>query len=198
MHDTYVAIAATFLFWIAVLLVFVGASLILVPARFLAAGSSLNRWISSKEFFDWLNAPIYQERLFYRHHRVTGALVVLASAYCLYRLAIGLGPARIEDGLGHFTTSPFLLWLLPLLVWVLMGALVVAAAVGVLVFARPSLLKRIEATANLWVESESSLSRLDNVRNIPSHILPGRPRLFGAGVVLGAVYIIYLTHSFVL
>ena len=69
----------------------------------------------------------------------------------------------------------------------------IAFIIGILVFLRPSLLKSVERWSNRWVETEDTLQGLDKVHDIPANILPGKPRLFGLFVLIGALYIIYST-----
>lgn len=193
MINFYVTWLASVLFWVGVLLVPVGLALIVVPGRILGSQARINRWISSREFFDRLNAPRYQERLFYRHHRWTGGVVMLLSGLCLFRLGLDLRLTALESILQRIARTPFEAWLFPQLYWILMLLLALAFTAGVIIFIRPSVLKRFEAWANRWVETDGRLERLDTVKDIPAHILPGKPRLFGLAVLAGALYIVYQT-----
>lgn len=183
----------TALFWIGVLLVPLGLALILIPARVLATTSSLNRWISTKPFFDSVNRPHYQERLFYRHHRLFGLIIAAASLICLYMLGLYMEPQELITRLVTLAQSEFGKWLLASVYYLLLVCLFLAFITGMIVLFRPSLLKSLEAWGNRWVDTDRTLEQLDQVREIPTNILPGRPRWFGLFVLLGAGYMIYRT-----
>lgn len=181
------------LFWIGVLLIPLGLALVLVPSRVLAMTGTLNRWIATKPVFDALNRPRYQERVFYRHHLLTGAIIVVASLACLYMLALYVEPADLASRLVRLADSEFGKWLMISLYYLLLLCLCLALLVGAVVFIRPSLLKSVEAWGNRWVDTDKTLEQLDEVHEIPAALLQGKPRWFGLFVLAGAAYIIYRT-----
>lgn len=181
------------LFWIGILLAFLGLALIIAPAQVLGTARTLNRWISTKPFFDSLNRPRYQERYFYRNHRISGTIIVVLSAICLYILVFYHSPAAITAQLIRTMETEFGRWLIVSLYYLLLGCLGVALLVGVVVLIRPSLLKSLEQWGNRWVDTDRELEGFDRVHEIPGHILPGRPRWFGLFVLLGALYILFST-----
>lgn len=183
----------TALFWIGILLVPLGLALVLIPSRVLAMTGALNRWVSTKSFFDELNRPRYQERLFYRYHHLTGAIIVVASLACLYMLGLYLDPADLVARLVRLAGTEFGKWLMISLYYLLLVCLFLTLIIGVVVFIRPSLLKSVETWGNRWVDTEKNLQQLDEVHEIPTNILPGRPRWFGLFVLAGAAYMIYRT-----
>jgi len=183
----------TALFWIGVLLIPLGAGLILIPDRVLAMTGTLNRWIATKPFFDQINRPRYQERLIYRHHHLFGAIIVVLSLISLYMLDLYIAPRDLVAQLVRLAETEFGKWLLASLYYLLLVCLVLALIIGIIVFIRPSLLKSLEAWGNRWVDIDRTLEQLDEVHEIPSNILPGRPRWFGLFVLLGAAYMIYRT-----
>jgi len=183
----------TALFWIGVLLLPLGLALVLIPSRVLAMTGALNRWVSTKPLFDELNRPRYQERVFYRYHHLTGTIIVVASLVCLYMLAVYVEPADLVSRLVRLAGSEFGKWLMISLYYLLLVCLFLALIIGAVVFIRPSLLKSAEAWGNRWVDTEKNLEQLDEVHNIPTNILPGKPRWFGLFVLAGAAYMIYRT-----
>lgn len=181
------------LFWIGVLLIPLGLALLIVPARVLAMTGTLNRWITTKPFFDGINRPRYQERVFYRHHRLTGGVIVVISLICLYMLSLYVEPADLVRKLVSLADSEFGRWLMVSLYYLLLVCLALSVVIGIVVFLRPSLLKSVEAWSNRWVDTDRTLEQLDEVHEIPPTILPGRPRWFGLFVLAGAAYMIYRT-----
>jgi hypothetical protein len=185
----------TALFWVGVLLVLLGLALILAPSRVLAATGKLNRWISTKPFFESINRPRYHERYFYRHHCLFGLIIAAASLVCLYMLGLYMEPQELVVRLVRLAQSEFGKWLLASLYYVLLVSLCLTFLIGVIVLIRPSLLKSLETWGNRWVDTDKSLEQLDEVHEIPENILPGRPRWFGLFVLLGAGYMIYRTAA---
>lgn len=183
------------LFWIGVLLVPLGLFLLFAPGRAERMGEIMNRWISTRAFFDVLNKPRYQERYFYRHHRTLGAVLTLLAAGSLYGLVFYAG---MSDTAGYFqglARSEFEHWLFTNLYYMLVVVLVLALVCGVIIFARPSALRKLEAWSNRWVMTDEKLESLDEMHELPGNVFSRRPRLFGFFILLGAAYIMYMTRG---
>lgn len=111
-----------------------GLALLLAPDRFRACQARLER--------PW---PI--ERFVYHHHRLLGGLILGGALLLLGLLAIYHASAF---GLGLKGLSETRL-LIQLIRFAELVAAVFCLIIGVFVFFRPSLLKRLEATANQWI-----------------------------------------------
>ncbi len=181
----------TSLFWIAPVLFALGLALVIVPTRVMHIGNSLNRWVSSNGIVEFVNAPRYVESLLYRQHRIFGAAIVIISAGTTYMLVFYASREQVLDGIGAVAAGPFYEWLFVNLYYLLVAFNLLALAMGMALFIRPSLLKRFEHWGNRWVDTEEKLASLDKVYEIPENILPGRPRLFGMFVSLAASYMMY-------
>ena len=189
---------ASSLFWVGALLVPLGLFLLLAPTRVARLGEIMNRWVSTQKFFDAINRPRYQEKFVYRHHRIFGIVVTLLSVCVLYMLVFYSG---MEVTVGYFqglAQSGFENWLFTNLYYILVFVVSLALVCGIVIFIRPSALKRVEAWSNQWVATEDKLKPLDEVHEIPGGIFSSRPRLFGVFVLLGACYIMYMTRGVVL
>ena len=81
----------TSLFWLGALVLIIGIVFIVAPGWAVNTGNNFNRWISTKEFFDSLDRPRYQERWIYRHHLISGAIIIAVVCYVLYTFLIALG-----------------------------------------------------------------------------------------------------------
>ena len=55
------------LFVIGVFMVPVGLGFMLIPEKTTKLANKVNRWVATDVFFNKLNAPVYNERFFYRH-----------------------------------------------------------------------------------------------------------------------------------
>ncbi len=165
-----------------------GLAFLLFPVSFRAATLRLERRFSSAPLVEVLDRPRYLENWFYRHHKFVGILVVLATTYTLIRLT-GL----------HGQAAALLLppvWgmglrrdLVQSAVTMLLLSNVIALAVGIIVYFRPSLLKRGEVVANRWWSAEPALKSLDIAHDEINGWFWSHPRLAGPGMMLAATYI---------
>lgn len=185
------------LFWLGVLLIPVGLALVFVPAKTLKISHSINRWISTQGFFDVLNRPRYQEAFFYRYHRLFGIIVMISSALSFYMMTFYAGIGKIKEVLIRLAETEFSRWLLINLYYIGIALFVLVFIMGIVIFIRPSILKPLETWGNRWVPTDEAMQKLDEVHEIPEHILPGKPRLFGILVIIAAVYIMFNTSAVV-
>lgn len=123
------------------------------------------------------------ERWFYRHHRLTGGVLVLAAGFML-AVAPGLYPPPHYPG-------PLADWgLASAQVFVLFAA-AVAAALGAVVFVRPSALKKLEALANRSVSSKGLEAALDRSYDLVDPWVWRYPRVSGALIALGGGFVVF-------
>jgi len=185
----------TSIFYLGVLLIPLGLFLLVTPGKVIHLANRVNRWISTKPVFDRINEPIYQEKAFYRHHRLFGTVITLLSLACLYILGIHLDKAQLMDAIHNMSRSEFVRWLMLDLYYILLAGLVISLVLGFVIFERPSTLKSLADRANRWLDSESHLQAFDSIHDIPIRVLPGRLRLFGVFVLAGAAYMMYATGT---
>lgn len=185
------------MFWLAAVLFVFGLALIIVPRRVMRIGNLFNRWISSNGFFEFLNRPRYQERFIYRHYRIFGSVIVVITVATSYMLVFYTSRENILNGIDAFAQGAFYQWLFLILYHVLLVLNALALVIGIIVFFRPSLLKRLEKWGNRWVRIEEKLARFDKIYEIPENILPGRPRWFGSFVSLSSLYVMYYLSRYV-
>ena len=155
----------------------------------------MNRWISTDAFFQKLDKPHYQERMFYRWHHLFGVAIVLASIYIIYMFVYRIDINTVARILPLFHEQEINRWLVEALIYFFIGVSIVILGLGVLIIVRPSMLKRLEVWANYWVGVEKSLDKLNTQYEIPENILPGNVRLFGSIVLLGGLYIMFRTSQ---
>ncbi len=175
------------LFWLGVIVVIIGIVFTIAPQWALTSGNKLNRWISTKSFFDSLDRPRYQERWIYRHHRLFGLIIISAVCYVLFTFVFVIGIESAVARLMGLAGSDFTRWLYEQLFYIFLGASVLALLIGAIMLIRPSLLKNLEAKANRWIGTNEKLDVLDSKFGTDRFV--GNPRVFGLFVVLGgAVY----------
>lgn len=172
-----------------------GLAFLLFPASFRTVARHLDRWFSPAPLFEALDKPRYLERRVYRHHKLVGLLVVMGATYTLIRLtglhrdaAALLLPATWGAGLRRD--------LVQLGVTMLGISNVMALAVGIIVYFRPSLLKRGEMLANRWWSTDPALKSLDTPHGKVNGWFWSHPRLAGLGMMLVAIYILGILAAF--
>lgn len=116
------------------------------------------------------------ERLIYRHHRLFGAIVLLAGAFFFWQLARFERPALFNE---HSTTM--------VLAWVLLVGQTFNLIIGLVILLRPSLLKPVEAVSNRWHRLEASGSRHPRTIRWTALILA----LVGLVILLATATLIY-------
>ncbi len=82
------------------------------------------------------------EGIIYRHHRISGVLIILASGVFLWQAASYLG--ALQAGASIWSTA----W------WVLVASHGITLLIGLVILLRPSRLKSLEAVANRHYELE--------------------------------------------
>lgn len=111
-----------------------------------------------------LDRQWYVERIIYRHHRLTGLLIVLGAGLFL-RHTVGSGIPAESSRLTAWQP----LW------WLLTGGNAVNVLIGLIIMIRPSLLRALEQAANRWIAVD---------RGIFEQGLRRHPRLRGLLIVL--------------
>ncbi|MEX0899231.1 MAG: hypothetical protein WD081_00920 [Gammaproteobacteria bacterium] len=175
-----------------VLATIAGLWLLIAPARALAFANKLNREYSITWLQRALDTPRYTEPWIYRHHRVVGALLVLATAYFFWQLATEYSTAALA-ALFAGTLPPVVV---DLVATVFTSVLVVGNAaglvLGLVIFFRPSLLKGTEGWANRWIASEKATEFLDRRDNRPEGYAHQYPRRIGAIILAATTYIVLI------
>lgn len=177
-----------------VLLIPVGICFMLAPDRIFKLTTKLNRWIATDAFFNAINAPIYKERAFYRYHKTVAIAIIIFSSICLYMLTYYMGIENITVYLSMLAESEFEKWILSIFYYLLVSALLLAILFSVVMFIRPSMLKKIEAMSNHWIDTDEKLKILDKNKDLTDKILYGNPRIFGFMVTMAAIYIIWRVY----
>ncbi|MBI2970393.1 MAG: hypothetical protein HYY36_06585 [Gammaproteobacteria bacterium] len=196
-HSLWFEFITTVFFWAGVVVFVIGLCIMLSPRLVLRAGEVLNRWISTEKVFHDLDAPRPTERMLYHHHRIFGCFLVVGAAYILYTFVVQFEPADLSRRIVLFRSRAATEWALSSMWAINILFAWVALVLGFIVFFRPSLLKGVEATANRWFGVDDSLKRLDVQLRAPDRLFARRPRLLGALIMLGSLYIVFNLSLFV-
>ena len=162
-----------------------GVWLLLAPAHFFATTAGWNRWFSMRPWLKFLETPYYVERFVYRYHRLSGGLLLLAAAWVFVYFWVLYDREKV---LQRLVLTNGGIWALDGSVLILRIGSLVIAAVGLLVWLRPSLLKSPESRVNRWVSTRRWLRPLEINRPVTDGYAQRRPRLAGLIMVILSLY----------
>lgn len=177
------------LFWLGLLVAFLGILMVVAPGIIIRGGNSMNKWISTDIFFNSIDRPRRSERFFYRYHHVFGGLIIAGTAYCLFIAVNHVNQVQLIETLPIIFNRDISSWLYTGLYYTLIIANFFALIIGCFVLVRPSLIKEFEMRMNRWIGNENLLRTLDSSHAIPEDRFPGNLRLFGIAVFLGGIFI---------
>lgn len=172
--------------------------LLFVPQRLVAFRSISDRWLTFRKPLKFLEIPRESDPFLYRNHKWMGAVAILLPLVTLYLLLYRTAEELPWSAVTREELYMFWQWLYESTVIFLWISNIFALLVGVVLFFRPSLLKRFEKTANLWFSTRRSMRRLHHRYHHLDELLLNRARWTGIFMVIGAIYILVLILSFML
>lgn len=157
------------------------------PAGLLRANRALGRWVGPSGESP-LDRSIGVECFFYRHHRLFGALLILAAVYSLYKVIFSLEREALAQALAALLPQAFTRTLVDAAFGYVYLIGLLAVVVGVILLVRPSALKSVEAWSNRWISTDALGRRLDASSDLLNAWVARQPRVFGAvAAVVGGV-----------
>ncbi len=169
-----------------------GAILVLSPAWLLHVSKRANRWISTRKIDQALEQIIRVDRWFYRHHRVSGSLMLAGALFLIYFFAIRMDKASVLVGLSKvsFVSPVFTAALLDATVLSILLGAVFALLVSLFLLSRPSMLRGFEQEANKRISLRRALRPLAIGRMGVEEYMFQNVRLAGALLLLASLYIL--------
>ncbi len=170
----------------------VGMLLIIVPSRTLKIIGLLNVWVDTDRWFSILNSGVKSEAFIYRHHRMFGGLILLASCWILWTLVLHQSAAEFRNltvpGLSPAASG----WLMDSVLFLISLTSVFFMVLGLVIFTRPSLLKALERSMNRWVEAGVT-ARFNKSHHEADDYLARHPRLIGVFILCAGLYLVLST-----
>jgi hypothetical protein len=168
----------------------VGVMLVVDSARVMRWNHALNAWYSTRKATDALERPVEVKRAVYRWHRLAGVLVFAGALFTLDALVFGFQTNALARSFRDLA-NPTLLGLIfeTVKIFLIVGNFAAFLAAAVLIF-RPSLLKGLEAWGDRQYGGWQSSLPLDAMRFQPDDFVRAKPRLVGALIVLGSLYVL--------
>ncbi|HEX5054888.1 MAG TPA: hypothetical protein VFX02_00170 [Gammaproteobacteria bacterium] len=161
---------------------------LLAPQAFLRLNRLCSTWVETRGFETKLSANRFSlDRLIYRHHLISGSLLLVASLGLLYLVLFHLAvtPAKVEQAVAY---QWFPLFYESLLSFACLAG-IIGMIVGMIVFIRPSSLKLAESWGNQSVSLQPLVERLERRFDMVDLWVERHTRLFGGMVVLFACLI---------
>ena len=160
-----------------------GLWLIIKPKSALALSHKINKNFSMRESTRILETPISIERLFYRHAKTTGTLLMTGAVYLFYLLYWELDFIRLAQTLPNLTPLIWE-WLLQAFLIFFLIAAVVVFLFGLLILVRPSSLKPLEEKANTWISTRKKMQFMSEELGQTDKLLALFPRQFGVIIII--------------
>lgn len=167
----------------------IGILLVVDSARVVRWNDRLNAWYSPPKAFRTLDGSVEIKRVVYRWHRVMGILLLAGAVFTLDALVFGFTSTalvRTFRDLGN--TAALGVVFEAARIFLIVGNVAALVAAAVLIF-RPSLLKGVEAWADRSYSTERT-EALDAMRYQPDEFVRSRPKLVGALITLGSLYVL--------
>jgi hypothetical protein len=171
--------------------VLIGLGMLLKPERIAFLNQYFSRLNSANKLQERLDRPRWTEHFFYRHHRLVGSVLLTGAIFVLYVFLFGSRTRRI-----YAAITPDNWWLMDALMGALLVGSVLAALVGSIVLAKPSLLREIEKSANRWISTGGVVKYLDDMRNFFDLQLLRHRKITGVFAIIGDLYILIVVGPF--
>lgn len=182
------------IFLIAGALAGVAVSLLLIfnPHLMARANRLANRWISTDHLNQMLDRSISIEHWFYRRHRLLGLLIIFGACYILVYFGLLFDKPIALQHLSGYMPVRLLDVLLDTMALASLTGAAVALFVGLFLCLRPSLLRGIEESANLWISSDRAARMLDIPREQAERFVAGHARRVGWLLLLCSIYLFFV------
>ena len=171
--------------------ILLGAGMLFKPDRIVFLNQYFSRWVGTQKLNEQLDRPRWIERYFYRHHRVVGSFLLIGAVFILYVFMFSYNVQKFSAALPSSTKG---LWI-ALTAMLLVGG-VVAALVGIIVLARPSLLRDIEKASNRWISTDRMAKSSDAMHHSFDQSVLRHRKLAGAFLIVGGLYVLIVMSQF--
>lgn len=164
-----------------------GLAGLVAPALLVHLNTLLGRWYSTRRALKPVEIPRNIDPFIYRHHKWMGALVVMVGSYNALTLLF-TPAAQLRDAMTVIA-------IMTLHRVMLMGN-ALAIALGLLIYFRPSTLRRLEEPANRWVSLRPAVAVLEQNHPPIDRAFCNHPRAYSLFILLGSLYALTMTVLF--
>lgn len=147
----------------------------------------LNHWTSMRSALKPLEIPRDVEQGARRHPRSLGVAVLVGAAFSLYFLLVRVSASDLVALLTTSGSKAAVLWFANGLRWALIGANVIALAIGIVLAFLPQMMGPLAAGANRWISSRRLTMKADEMDLTLDLVVRAYPRIAGTLIAIGAV-----------
>lgn len=176
----------------------VGVMLLVAPQKLARLRQISDQWMTPRKPLKSIEIPRESDPFFYRNHKWVGAMAIVLPVITLYLLLYSVAEQLPQSSVTREEHYLFWQWLFESAILFLWITNIFAFAVGVAIFFRPSLLKRVESISNRWLSTRQGLRRLDQSYSQLDEWMLKRSRWTGLFLILGALYILIIILTFML
>ena len=170
----------------AVVGVLVGAGMLLKPERILALNRYLYRWVGTEKTEQQFDRPRWIERFFYRHHRLTGGIILTGAMFVLYNMLFSSHNVHAVS----VALAPGTWGLVDAAEGMLLVGNVLAALIGIIVLTKPSLLRNTEQWANRWIATDGVLKFFNGMHYSFDRYSFRHRKIVGVFMLIGSLFIL--------
>lgn len=167
-----------------------GLGLILTPTLTLKLNEKINTRISLREKTKSIETPIASEPFFYKHSKISSAVLFVGSLFVLYTLETFNAYSLIPH-LPKSISTPAWEWIIQSAEIFLFISCIFILVFGLIVFIRPSLIKRFEEVANHWISTRKGFSKMSTDIDITNKLVNTYPRAFGIFITLFSLIVLF-------
>ena len=179
--------ALVFVLIVGVVGIILGLGLIARNESVLRLLERLNRWISLRRALKPLEVPRDIEQGVSKHPRGLGIVILAGAAFSLYFLLLRVSASDFTALLTARSTQGALLWFANSVRWALIGANIVALAIGIVLAFVPQTMAPLAASANRWISSRRLTVKADEMDLTLDNVVRAYPRLAGTLIAIGAL-----------
>ncbi len=167
-----------------------GLLLVFSSERAFRISDLLNRWVSSRAALRPLEEHHSISRPLYRMHRLVGILICVGALYSLLVLGTSQGESAMLKSLAGLGPPRFSAWISESLLIIVLTGNLGALLFGLVFIVRPSALRGLEAWADRRISGRKATKPLEEIHVHVDRFTRARPRLVGAVVILGSLYVL--------
>ena len=167
-----------------------GLGLIFSPATTLKFNEKINTRISLREKTKSIETPIKSEPFFYKHSKISGAILAIGSIFVLYTLETFNAYSLIPH-LPKSISAPAWEWIIQSAEVFLYISCIFILVFGLIVFVRPSMVKNFEEVANHWISTRQGFSKMSTDIDITNKLVNTYPRTFGVFITLFSLIVLF-------
>ena len=167
-----------------------GLGLIFAPVITLKFNEKINTRFSMRKATKKIETAIKSEPFFYKHSKVSGAILVTGSLFVLYTLAT-FNAYTLLPHLPKSISPAAWEWIIESAQIFFYITCIFILIFGLIVLIRPSLVKNFEQAANHWISTRKGFSKMSADINITNKLVNAYPRIFGSFITIFALIVLF-------